>query len=205
MSWSTAGQSRGVPIAAVLSPAETLGSEHFRSVGALTAAAIAEGVDVTVPGRRVRRRRAATGVTHGLRPGGRRRSRLDHIAIRAAGGRRTPSSGEPAVRRSADSRSRRDRRGRRTRASVRRSRRRGHQDRERHLSGRSASNTTGSGDEPIVGVDPPQRVRARAGPAQPRGCRHVLPTGRRAPTRCSPTSSPEPLRPWAFRTRSCVS
>ena len=45
----TAGQSRGVPIAAVLSPAETLASEHFRSVGALTEATIAPGVDVTVP------------------------------------------------------------------------------------------------------------------------------------------------------------
>jgi len=44
-----AGQSRGVPIAAVLSPAETLTSEHFRSVGALTEATIAPGVDVTVP------------------------------------------------------------------------------------------------------------------------------------------------------------
>jgi crotonobetainyl-CoA:carnitine CoA-transferase CaiB-like acyl-CoA transferase len=45
----TAGQSRGVPVAAVLSPAETLASEHFRSVGALTEATIAPGVDVTVP------------------------------------------------------------------------------------------------------------------------------------------------------------
>ena len=45
----TAGQSRGVPIAAVLSPAETLRSEHFRSVGALADATIAPGVDVTVP------------------------------------------------------------------------------------------------------------------------------------------------------------
>ncbi len=45
----TAGQSRGVPIAAVLSPAEALGSEHFRSVGALTELTIAQGVDVTVP------------------------------------------------------------------------------------------------------------------------------------------------------------
>jgi crotonobetainyl-CoA:carnitine CoA-transferase CaiB-like acyl-CoA transferase len=44
-----AGQSRGVPIAAVLSPAETLNSDHFRSVGALTTAAIAPGVDATVP------------------------------------------------------------------------------------------------------------------------------------------------------------
>ena len=45
----TAGQSRGVPIAAVLSPAETLSSEHFRSVGALIDATITPGVDVTVP------------------------------------------------------------------------------------------------------------------------------------------------------------
>src|SRR5204862_4874394 len=45
----TAGQSRGVPVAAVLSPAETLASEHFRSVGALTEATIAPGADVTVP------------------------------------------------------------------------------------------------------------------------------------------------------------
>ena len=45
----TAGQARGVPIAAVLSPAEALSSEHFRAVGALTTAAVAEGVDVTVP------------------------------------------------------------------------------------------------------------------------------------------------------------
>ena len=44
-----AGQSRGVPVAAVLSPAETLGSAHFRSVGALTDMTIAPGVDVTVP------------------------------------------------------------------------------------------------------------------------------------------------------------
>ncbi len=45
----TAGQARGVPIAAVLSPAEALGSEHFRSVGALTEIAIAPDVDVAVP------------------------------------------------------------------------------------------------------------------------------------------------------------
>jgi crotonobetainyl-CoA:carnitine CoA-transferase CaiB-like acyl-CoA transferase len=45
----TAGQSRGVPVAAVLSPAETLASEHFQSVGALTDAAIAPGVAATVP------------------------------------------------------------------------------------------------------------------------------------------------------------
>lgn len=45
----SAGQARGVPIAAVLSPAEALASDHFRAVGALTAAAIAPGTDVTIP------------------------------------------------------------------------------------------------------------------------------------------------------------
>jgi crotonobetainyl-CoA:carnitine CoA-transferase CaiB-like acyl-CoA transferase len=44
-----AGQARGVPIAAVLHPAETLNSDHFRSVGALNVATIAPGTDVTVP------------------------------------------------------------------------------------------------------------------------------------------------------------
>ena len=49
----TSGQSRGVPIAAVLSPAETLGSDHFRSVGALTTAEFAHhrtaNVRLTLP------------------------------------------------------------------------------------------------------------------------------------------------------------
>ncbi|MDX1883700.1 CoA transferase [Mycolicibacterium sp. 120270] len=44
-----AGQSRGVPIAAVLTPSETINSKHFTSVGALTEATLAPGVDVTVP------------------------------------------------------------------------------------------------------------------------------------------------------------
>ncbi|MDG5483524.1 CaiB/BaiF CoA-transferase family protein [Mycolicibacterium gadium] len=43
------GQARGVPVAAVLTAAETLTSEHFRAVGALTDLAIADDVRVTVP------------------------------------------------------------------------------------------------------------------------------------------------------------
>ena len=43
------GQRRGVPIAAVLSPAEALGSEHFRTVGALTETTVAQSVSLTVP------------------------------------------------------------------------------------------------------------------------------------------------------------
>ena len=107
----TAGQSRGVPIAAVLSPAETLSSEHFRSVGALTDATIAPGVDVTVPvgafvvdGRHVGFARPAPPV------GG------DEAAWSTTRSERPADAGlrdrEPAVRRPADSRSRRHRRGR---------------------------------------------------------------------------------------------
>ena len=43
------GQRRGVPIAAVLSPADALASEHFRSVGALTETGVAPGTKLTVP------------------------------------------------------------------------------------------------------------------------------------------------------------
>ena len=44
-----AGQRRGVPIAAVLTPAEALASDHFCAVGALTDAEIAPGARVPVP------------------------------------------------------------------------------------------------------------------------------------------------------------
>ncbi|WP_395311418.1 CoA transferase [Mycobacterium sp. AMU20-3851] len=43
------GQSRGVPIAAVQTPAEALASEHFRAVGALAPMPTAGGDTVTVP------------------------------------------------------------------------------------------------------------------------------------------------------------
>ncbi len=43
------GQTRGVPIAAVLAPAEVLAAEHFRAVGALSDAEVAPGVTVTIP------------------------------------------------------------------------------------------------------------------------------------------------------------
>ena len=43
------GQSRGVPVAAVLTAAEALASEHFRAVDALTDVSIAAGVTVTGP------------------------------------------------------------------------------------------------------------------------------------------------------------
>lgn len=43
------GQKRGVPIAAVLAPAEALTCEHFEAVGALTDTEMAPGIRVTVP------------------------------------------------------------------------------------------------------------------------------------------------------------
>ena len=43
------GQARGVPVAAVLTAAETLASEHFRAVGALTELSITDHVSLTVP------------------------------------------------------------------------------------------------------------------------------------------------------------
>ncbi|MCV7420108.1 CoA transferase [Mycobacterium yunnanensis] len=43
------GQRRGVPIAAVYTPAEALGSEHFRAVGALTDVQIGVGATLPVP------------------------------------------------------------------------------------------------------------------------------------------------------------
>ncbi|WP_099041898.1 CaiB/BaiF CoA-transferase family protein [Mycobacterium neglectum] len=43
------GQTRGVPVAAVLSAAETLASEHFREVGALIDLPITHDVTLTVP------------------------------------------------------------------------------------------------------------------------------------------------------------
>ncbi|MDG4666863.1 CoA transferase [Mycobacterium sp. 236(2023)] len=45
----TQGQARGVPIAAVLSPAEALSSSHFRSVGALSEEILPSGTALTVP------------------------------------------------------------------------------------------------------------------------------------------------------------
>ena len=43
------GQRRGVPIAAVLTPADAFASDHFRSVGALTQTDLADGTPLTVP------------------------------------------------------------------------------------------------------------------------------------------------------------
>ncbi|MGP0081312.1 CoA transferase [Mycobacterium sp.] len=44
-----AGQEHGVPIAAVLTPSQILGSEHFQAVGAITEAELVPGVRTRVP------------------------------------------------------------------------------------------------------------------------------------------------------------
>lgn len=45
----TQGQARGVPIAAVRTPAEALSAEHFQAVGALSDTEVASGVTVRIP------------------------------------------------------------------------------------------------------------------------------------------------------------
>src|SRR6201993_793505 len=45
----TAGQAHGVPIAAVLTPSQILGSEHFQAVDAITEAELVPGVRTSVP------------------------------------------------------------------------------------------------------------------------------------------------------------
>lgn len=45
----SAGQARGVPIAAVLSPSEIFASDHFQTVGAITEAELVAGVHAAVP------------------------------------------------------------------------------------------------------------------------------------------------------------
>ena len=98
---------------------------------------------------------------------------------------------------------RRDRRGRRAGPAVRRPRCRGHQDRKRRVSRRAAADGAGPGDEQIVGVDPPQRVRPRPGPAASGGRQDIRAGLSRVPTPCSPTSNRERLPRWAFPTNGC--
>ena len=83
----TEGQARGVPVAAVLTPAETLASDHFRTVGALTEAQIAPDATLTVPaGPFVVDGRHAGLVTPGPARGS-RRTCLGHSLIHCRGPR----------------------------------------------------------------------------------------------------------------------
>ena len=104
------GQRRGIPIAAVLTPADAFASDHFRSVGALTETDIADGTPLTVPTGPFVVDGSRAGIV-AAQSGSRRR--------RTGVGRRPPRVGPSdrpccgqAVRGPADSRPRRDRRRR---------------------------------------------------------------------------------------------
>ena len=66
----TEGQARGVPTAAVLTPAAALASEHFGAVGALTDTEIAAGTRVAVPSGPVVVNGHRTGLVTAARPPG---------------------------------------------------------------------------------------------------------------------------------------
>jgi hypothetical protein len=198
-----AGQASGVPIAAVLSPRRRWAPSTSGLVGALTEAAIAirsrrhacrsVRSSSTAP-RRLHAARAASGADEPAwrcnpitkRPSRLRRARpspfdgvriLD-LGVIVAGGELGRACSPISAPRSS-----------RSRAPPTR---------------RAASDAAGTGDEQILGADPPQRVRARPRLAQHGGRRHLRPVVAGADA-VSPTSSREPLHPWAFRMRSCAS
>ena len=180
------------------------GSEHFRSVGALTTATIAKGVDLTIP--------VGPFVVDGLHRGYARSAptvgegEATWISIAT---RTTADLGllerEPAVRRCADSRSRRDRRGRqlgRLFADL----------------GAEVVKIESATYPDGLRQTPPGQVMSRSWALthrneyalgldlrSPQGADIFSYDWSQAPTRCSPTSSLEHLRPWAFRTRGCAS
>ncbi|MGE2692721.1 CaiB/BaiF CoA transferase family protein [Mycolicibacterium pulveris] len=86
------GQARGVPIAAVLTPAQTLSSNHFRDVGALTRTELAPGVQTVVPAGPFVVDGSRAGLTRGApTPGA-------HDAVWAADPSPHPGSDEPVSR-----------------------------------------------------------------------------------------------------------
>ena len=199
----TAGQSRGVPIAAVLSPSETLGSEHFRSVGALTTAAIAEGVDLTIPGARS----SSTGCTGAMRAPHPRWATAKPAWI-SSQPERPPASDSSNANRPFD--------GMRI------------LDLGVIVAGGELGRLFADLGAEVVKIEsatypdglrqtPPGQVMSRSWALthrneyalgldlrSPQGA-ESSPDWSQAPTRYSPTSSLEHLRPWAFRMKSCAS
>ena len=138
-----AGQAHGVPIAAVLSPAQILASDHFQAVGAIADAELVPGVHACVPTGYF----AVDGQHIGFRtpapPAGHDEARW--LAGPAA--TPTPRNRSAVPSRAANPRPRCHRRRRRTQPPVWRSGRRGHQSRKCGLSRRIASGTGRRGHE----------------------------------------------------------
>ena len=144
-SWS-AGQSHGVPIAAVLEPSAVMHADHFQAVGAMTDAELVPGVRTSVPvgyfvvdGQQVGFRTPAPAA-------GADEPRWHGPAPHRPGsgcGRWRPGRPVPALFRPAHRRPRHHRRRRRTEPAVRRPGRRGHQGGERGVSRRSAAGQAG--------------------------------------------------------------
>ncbi len=78
MHWSAEGQARGVPVAAVLTAAETLASDHFRAVGALTDTRLSPSATLAIPAGPFVVDGHHAGLVHPAPAAGRRRTRLDH-------------------------------------------------------------------------------------------------------------------------------
>ena len=194
------GQARGVPVAAVLTAAETLASEHFRAVGALTDLPLTDDVTLTVPVGPV----VVDGRHAGLvRPAP--EAGADDPAWAAASVRRPTARRRcpAAVRWPANPRPRSDRRRRRTGPAFRRPGRRGDQGGERRLSRRPSPNRARHDDEQIVGADAPQRKEPRPRPATPRRGASFSGAWSQTRTPYSPTSSRERLTRWAFHMSDC--
>ena len=170
------GQRRGVPIAAVLSPADAFASEHFRSVGALTETDVAPGTQLTVPTGPFVVDGGHAGIVRPLRQsvptspvdrasGPARRPAAGHVDGRPFDGLRILDlgvivAGGELGRLFAD-----------LGAEVIKVESAAYPDGLRQTPARSA-------DEQILGVDPSQRIQPRPRPAPSRGCRDLRPPGR---------------------------
>ena len=200
-----AGQAHGVPIAAVLTPSRILASEHFQAVGAITDAELVPGVRTERADRLLRRRRTSTPVSG--RP-----------APAAGAGRTAAGSAEPATVGSP----------RRAGPATIRSTGLRILDLGIIVAGGELSRLFGDLGAEVIKVEsaayPDGLRQARVGEAMSEsfawthrnhlafgldlrsapGQGDLRPAGRGAPTRCSPTSSREPLPRLGFPTTHCA-
>ena len=197
-----AGQSHGVPIAAVLEPAEVMHADHFQAIGAMADAELVPGVRTSVP--------VGYFVVDGQQVGF--RTPAPAVGSRRAAVARPPATPlrsraiepGPALFRPAHRRPRHHRRRRRAEPAVRRPGRRGHQGRERGVSRRPAAGQPGPGDERVVRAGRTATTSGWVWRCAARPEPTCSDNWSDAPTRCSPISSREPLPDLAFPTRSCA-